>query len=67
MPKKELNLKNMVEAYIRYSDSEETMDKIWYNFYDLCLMGFISNSTWYKFADKVGGLTIEDIDTMNMS
>ena len=49
---KALNLKNMKETIVNYSQDNEEFDKIWNSFYQMHCIGFISRDTWQKFSDE---------------
>lgn len=59
---KALNLKNMKEAIVNYSESQEEFDKIWDGFCQMAYIGFISQDTLRKFFDQCGGWYIDEED-----
>ena len=52
---KALNLKNMKETLVNYSVNQEEFSEIWNGFYRMVCLGFISWSTWNKFAEQCRG------------
>ena len=52
---KALNLKNMKETLVNYSGDQDEFDKIWYGFYKMVCMNFISWETWTKFFEQCSG------------
>ncbi len=54
--KKNLNLKEMVQAYIDYQCDE----KLWNAFYTMTLTGFVSSETWEKFYKRCSAWYIGD-------
>lgn len=59
---KVLNLKNMKETIVNYSESQEEFDKIWDGFYQMACIGFISQDIWEKFFDQCGGWYVDEED-----
>lgn len=57
---KALNLKNMKEAIINYSGSQEEFDKIWDAFYQMSCVGFISQDIWIKFFNQCRGWYVDE-------
>lgn len=55
-----LNLKNMKEAIVNYSEDQKDFDKIWYAFYQMACIGFISHDTWIKFFDQCAGWYVDE-------
>lgn len=65
---KTLNLKNMKEALINYSGTQEELNKIWDMFHEMEVLGFISPDLWNRFYNACAGWVIEGdkvIDTRN--
>lgn len=46
---KNLNLKNMVETY---KSARCDMDMVWTTFYNMTLIGFITQDMWVDFSEK---------------
>ena len=57
---KALNLKNMKEALVNYSGSQEEFDKIWDSLYHMACLGFITPDTWRKFFEQCGGWCFDE-------
>lgn len=57
---KALNLKNMKETLVNYSGNQEEFGKIWNEFYQMTCLGFISQSTWIKFAEQCRGWYVDE-------
>lgn len=57
---KALNLKNMKEAIVNYSGSQEEFDKIWDGFCQMAYIGFISQDTLRKFFDQCRGWYVDE-------
>lgn len=52
---KALNLKNMKETLVNYSNNQEDISKIWRVFYQMLCLNFISWDTWRKFSEQCRG------------
>ena len=61
---KELNVKNMKEALVNNAEDQESMDRIWYNFFDLANLGFIDINVWSEFMDQTKGWYFYEDDMM---
>ena len=59
---KALNLKNMKETLVNYSQDQKELEKIWDGFYTMTTLGFISRDTWKKFFDECKGWYIWEDD-----
>ena len=57
---KNLNLKNMKETLVNYSEFQSEFDRIWHTFYEMACMGFISQDTWKKFYEQCKGLYVDE-------
>ena len=60
---KNLNLKNMKETLVNYSECQSEFDRIWHAFYEMACMGFISQDTWKKFYDQCKGWYVDEENT----
>lgn len=60
---KNLNLKNMKETLINYSECQSEFDKIWHAFYEMACVGFIDQNTWRKFYDQCKGWYVSEDET----
>ena len=56
---KALNLKNMKETIVNYSEDQDEFDRIWDAFYQMTCIGFISQDTWKKFYEQCAGWYID--------
>ena len=56
---KALNLKNMKEALVNYSGTQDELYKIWHMFHEMEVLGFISPNLWERFYDETAGWVIE--------
>ena len=59
---KALNLKNMKETLVNYSVDQEKFSEIWYVFYQMVCLGFISWGTWKKFSNECRGWYYDEYD-----
>lgn len=50
-----LNVKNMKETLVNFSEDEAELEKIWDTFYHMACLGFISQDAWKRFADEAAG------------
>ncbi len=57
---KALNLKNMKESIVNYSEDQKEFDEIWDSFYRMACIGFISPDTWNKFFEQCGGWYVDE-------
>ena len=57
---KNLNLKNMKETLVNYSECQSGFDRIWHAFYEMVCLGFISQDTWRKFYDQCKGWYVDE-------
>lgn len=55
-----LNLKNMKETIVNYSGDQKEFDKIWDAFWQMAIIGFISQDIWKKFYDQCGGWYVDE-------
>ena len=60
---KNLNLKNMKETLVNYSECQTEFDRIWHAFYEMVCLGFISQDTWRMFYDQCKGWYVEEEHT----
>lgn len=49
---KNLNLKNMKETLVNYSNDQKEFDTIWRDYWQMAYLGFISKDTWRKFCEQ---------------
>lgn len=57
---KALNLKNMKEKLVNYSECQSEFNKIWDAYYMMSCIGFIDQDTWKKFFDQCGGWYVDE-------
>lgn len=57
---KNLNLKNMKETIVNYSDNQKEFDKIWDTFYNMSCLGFITLETWKKFYEQTSSWYVDE-------
>ena len=57
---KNLNLKNMKETLVNYSEYQSEFDRIWNAFYEMVCLGFISQDTWRKFFEQCKGWYVDE-------
>lgn len=57
---KNLNLKNMKETLVNYSECQSEFDRIWHAFYEMVCLGFISQDTWRKFYEQCKGWYVDE-------
>lgn len=50
-----LNVKNMKETLVNYSEEAAELEKIWDAFYQMACLGFISQDAWKRFSDEAAG------------
>ena len=60
---KNLNLKNMKETLVNYSECQSEFDRILHAFYYMVFLGFISQDTWRKFYDQCKGWYVDEENT----
>jgi hypothetical protein len=57
---KALNLKNMKETIVNYSETCDEFEKIWDTYYMMTCIGFISQDTWEKFFEQCAGWYVDE-------
>ena len=57
---KNLNLKNMKETLVNYSECQSEFDKIWDTFYEMVCLDYISHDTWKKFYEQCKGWYVDE-------
>lgn len=60
---KNLNLKNMKETLVNYSECQSEFDRIWRTFYEMVCLDFISQDTWKKFYEQCKGWYVDEENT----
>ena len=57
---KSINLKNMKETIVNYSECQSEFDKIWNTFYEMACLEYISQDTWKKFFEQCKGWYVDE-------
>lgn len=57
---KNLSLRSMKETIVNYSGSQNEFDKIWDAYYQMAVIGFISQDTWRKFFEQCRGWYVDE-------
>ena len=57
---KNINLKNMKEILVNYSECQSEFDKIWNTFHEMFCLEYISQYTWRKFYEQCKGWYVDE-------